>query len=128
MKYLNYGYKENREEFKKNNKEKAEFGYPSKLITDKIWMEINELTTIYIRYWFKNILDLMMENLNNYVNKMRLIHITIFIILAIIIIFAYCIVWKNYENKLIVMLKRSVNLINLIPEEIKYMIVTKLNE
>ena len=128
LKYLNYGYKENREEFKKNNKEKAEFGYPSKLITDKIWMEINELTTIYIRYWFKNILDLMMENLNNYVNKMRLIHITIFIILAIIIIFAYCIVWKNYENKLIVMLKRSVNLINLIPEEIKYMIVTKLNE
>ena len=128
LKYLNYGYKEMREDFNITNPEEAKYGYPSELISDKIWMEINELATIYIRYWFKNILDLMMENLNNYVNRIMLIHITIFIILAIIIIFAYCIVWKNYENKLKVMLKRSVNLINLIPEEIKYMIVTKLNE
>ena len=127
LKYLNYGYKEKREEFKKTHSE-ATYGYPSELIGDKIWMEINELTTIYIRYWFKNILELMMENLNIYINKMRLIHITIFIILVFIIIFAYCIIWKNYEHKLKIMLKRSFNLINLIPEEIKYMIVTKLNE
>ena len=127
LKYLNYGYKEKREDFKKTNSE-AENGYPSELINDKIWIEINELTTIYIRFWFQNILELMMENLNNYVNKIRLIYITIFIILAIIIIFAYCIIWKNYEKRLKIMLKRSFNLINLIPEEIKYMIVTKLNE
>ena len=127
LKYLNYGYKEKREDFEKNN-EIGKYGYPSELICDKIWIEIDELTTIYIRFWFKNILELMMDSLDNYVNKMRLIHITIFIILVIIIIFAYCIVWKNYEKKLKNMLKRSFNLINLIPEEIKYMIVTKLNE
>ena len=69
-----------------------------------------------------------MESLDDYVNRMRLIHITIFVVLVIIIVFAYCIVWKSYEKKLKNMLKRSFNLINLIPEEIKYMIVSKLNE
>ena len=120
LKYLNYGYKEKREEF--------EHGYPSGIICDKIWIEVDDLTTIYIRFWFKNILEMMMESLDDYVNKMRLIHITIFVVLVIIIVFAYCIVWKNYEKKLKNMLKRSFNLINLIPEEIKYMIVSKLNE
>ena len=125
LKYLNYGFKEKREIEKANNTFK---GYPSEIVCDKIWVEIHEVTTIYIRFWFKNILDLMSTCLNDYVNKMRLIHITIFIILIIIIIFAYCIVWKNYEHKLKSMLDKSFNLINLIPEEIKYMIIRKLNE
>ena len=128
LKYLNYGYKEKREEFEKSHPEKALYGYPSEIICDKIWIEIDELAIIYIRYWFKNILALMMTSLNDYVSQMRLIHITIFIVLVILIIFAYCIIWKNYENQLKTMLNRSFNLINLIPEEIKYMIVTKLNE
>jgi len=127
LKYLNYGYKEEREKYE-NNKDEGKNGYPSELITDKIWVEIDELTTIYIRFWFKNILDLMMGNLNHYFSKIRLTHITIFIILVILIIFAYCIIWKNYENKLKTMLNRSFNLINLIPEEIKYIIVSKINE
>ena len=127
LKYLNYGYKEEREKYE-NNKDEGKNGYPSELITDKIWVEIDELTTIYIRFWFKNILDLMMGNLNHYFSKIRLTHITIFIILVILIIFAYCIIWKNYENKLKTMLDRSFNLINLIPEEIKYIIVSKINE
>jgi cbb3-type cytochrome oxidase subunit 3 len=125
LKYLNYGFKEKREIEKANNTFK---GYPSEIVCDKIWVEIHEVTTIYIRFWFKNILDLMSTCLNDYVNKMRLIHITIFIILIIIIIFAYCIVWKNYEHKLKNMLDKSFNLINLIPDEIKYMIIRKLNE
>jgi hypothetical protein len=40
----------------------------------------------------------------------------------------YCLVWKSYEENLKQLLKTSVDLINLIPEEIKYQIVTKLNE
>ena len=127
LKYLNNGYKEKREEEEKSNPD-VNNGYPSEIISDKIWVDINELTTIYIRYWFKNILHLMMISLNDYVSQMRLIHITIFIVLVILIIFAYCIVWKNYEKKLKSMLNRSFNLINLIPEEIKYMIVAKINE
>ena len=137
LKYLNNGYKEKRDQEYEEYKEKTDqqyeyinksYGYPSELISDKIWIEIDELTTIYIRYWFKNILELMMISLNDYVSQMRLIHITIFIVLVIVIIFAYLLVWKNYEKKLISMLSRSFNLINLIPEEIKYMIVAKINE
>ena len=127
LKYLNYGYKETREEFEKNNLE-GKHGYPSKIICDKIWIEVDELTTIYFRFLFKNILEMMMESLDAYVNKMRLKHITIFVVLVIIIVFVFCIVWKNYEKKLKNMLKRSFNLINLIPKEIKYIIVSKLNE
>ena len=127
LKYLNYGYKEKRQEFEKNNKN-ASFGYPSEILCDNTWIEIDKLTTIYIRFWFKNILDLMTKCLNDYVNKMKLIHITIFIVLIVLVCLAYCIVWKSYENTLRIMLKRSFNLINLIPEEIKYMIVSKLNE
>ena len=66
--------------------------------------------------------------LDDYVNQMKLIHITIFIVLIVFVCLAYCIIWKSYENKLRILLKRSFNLINLIPEEIKYMIVSKLNE
>ena len=127
LKYLDYGYKEERENNIINTTDEYK-EYPSEIICDKIWVEIHEATTIYIRYWFENILALMTTILNDYTNEMKLIHITIFIILVIIIIFAYCIIWKNYENKLINMLNRSFNLINLIPEEIKYMIVRKLNE
>ena len=127
LKYLNYGYKEKREEEILNN-EYAKNGYPSEIICDSKWIEINELTTIYIRSWFKNILGLMTNCLDNYVNQMKLIHITIFIVLIVFVCLAYCIVWKSYENKLRTLLKRSFNLINLIPEEIKYMIVSKLNE
>jgi hypothetical protein len=37
-------------------------------------------------------------------------------------------VWKSYEDNLKTLLKTAVALINLIPEEIKYMIVVQLNE
>jgi hypothetical protein len=37
-------------------------------------------------------------------------------------------VWKSYEENLKDLLKTSVDLINLIPEEIKHQIVQKLNE
>jgi len=127
LKYLNYGYKEEREEYENSNDD-GKNGYPSELISDKIWVEIDELTTIYIRFWFKNILELMLNSLNNYANENRLIHISICMLLAIIIIFAYCIIWKNHENKLKSMLDISFNLVNLIPEEIKYIIISKLNE
>ena len=129
LKYLNYGYKEKREKEEEILRNKNDTnGYPSEIICDSKWIEINELTTIYIRFWFKHILELMTSCLGDYANQMKLIHITIFIVLIVFVCLAYCIVWKSYENKLRTLLKRSFNLINLIPEEIKYVIVSKLNE
>ena len=40
----------------------------------------------------------------------------------------YFLVWKGYEDKLKTLLKTSVDLIKLIPDEIKREIVKKLNE
>ena len=127
LKYLNYGYKEKREKYENNNFD-GKNGYPSELIADKIWVEIDELTTIYIKYWFNSVFDLMLNYLNEYANKNKLIHVNICILLVIIIIFVYCIFWKNYENKLISILNRSFDLVNLIPKDIKNIIVSKLNE
>ena len=49
-------------------------------------------------------------------------------LLLLFVILLYCLVWKSYEENLKQLLKTSVDLINLIPEEIKYQIVQKLNE
>ena len=40
----------------------------------------------------------------------------------------FWIIWKSFENNYIDSIKKSFDLINLIPEEIKYIIVSKLNE
>ena len=54
--------------------------------------------------------------------------IIFFICLIVICIIFYTIIWRIYEEKLIVLLKESADLINLIPQEIKNVIIEKLNE
>ena len=54
--------------------------------------------------------------------------IIFFICLIVACILFYTIIWRIYEEKLIVLLKESVDLINLIPQEIKNVIIEKLNE
>ena len=74
----------------------------------------------------------MIETLNDEVNKFlddaRIIQISLFIVVIMILIFSYFILWKSYEESLSVSLDRSFDLIKLIPEEIKLIIVSKLNE
>ena len=74
----------------------------------------------------------MIEILNDEVNKFlddaRIIQISLFIVVIIILILSYFILWKSYEESLSVSLDRSFDLIKLIPEEIKLIIVSKLNE
>ena len=64
----------------------------------------------------------------HFINNSKLVQISVYIAVIAIVILAYCIIWKSYEEKLSLLLKRSFDLINLIPEEIKYIIVSKLNE
>jgi hypothetical protein len=54
--------------------------------------------------------------------------IIIFALAIIVISMYYWILWKRYENDFIKSIKKSFELINLIPEEIKNIIVNKLNE
>ena len=61
--------------------------------------------------------------------SISLLNYTIFFISFIIFaILSYFIVWRIYEEKLKIILKGSVDLINLIPQEIKNVIAEKLNE
>ena len=70
----------------------------------------------------------MFKYFTQYQNEGKLIYIIIFICLIVVVILYFFIIWKFYEEKLNKMLKGSSDLINLIPEEIKNIIIEKLNE
>ena len=70
----------------------------------------------------------MNKEFEDFISQIKLVNVSTFIVLLCSVILLYCLVWKSYEENLKQLLKTSVDLINLIPEEIKYQIVTKLNE
>ncbi len=70
----------------------------------------------------------MNEEEESFLDQAKLVQIAVFIIVIAIVILCYLIIWKSYEESLSILLQRSFDLINLIPEEIKYLIVSKLNE
>ena len=90
--------------------------------------EINIMVESIMRLWYRGILKLMVTSFNDFIDGKNLIYIIIFICLIIIAILYYCIIWKTYEEKLNTLLKNSSDLINLLPQEIKNIIIEKLNE
>ena len=54
--------------------------------------------------------------------------VLIFSIMLIAVSLYFWIVWKKYEDEFIDSIEKSFDLINLIPEEIKNILVAKLNE
>ena len=90
--------------------------------------EIHLLIKYIFRQYYDGISDLMIESFNEYKSNSNLIYISIFICLIFLIIFYYLIIWKLIEKKFGIILKNSIDLINLIPQEIKNIIVEKLNE
>ena len=90
--------------------------------------EINSIAKNVIRPWYKTVITLMNKEFEDFISQIKLVNVSTFIVLLCSVILLYCLVWKSYEENLKQLLKTSVDLINLIPEEIKYQIVTKLNE
>ena len=95
---------------------------------DRKFYEIHMLIKNIFRQYYEGISNLMMESFNEYKSDTNLIYIIIFICLIFLIVFYYLIIWKLIEQKLGIILKNSIDLINLIPQEIKNIIVEKLNE
>jgi hypothetical protein len=89
---------------------------------------INNSVQSLIRYWYNGVIKLMTEALYKYQEKSQMFYIIFFICLVIIDTLAYAFLWRYYEQKLYLLLKRSIDLINLIPQEIKNIIIEKLNE
>ena len=107
-----------------------EYTESSELLRDENlkFFEIHMLIKYIFRQYYEGITNLMMESFNEYKSDTNLIYIAIFICLIFLIIFYYLIIWKLIEQKLGIILKNSIDLINLIPQEIKNIIVEKLNE
>ena len=53
---------------------------------------------------------------------------SLFIVASVVLLIIYLLVWKTVEDRLEMYLKSSIDLINLIPEEIKCQMIIKLNE
>ena len=80
------------------------------------------------KQWFDAVIKIMNESFYDYQNSSILKYVIMFICFIIIVIVYYFIIWRIYEEKLKVLLKESANLINLIPQEIKNLLIEKLNE
>ena len=90
--------------------------------------EIVILVHHIIRKWYDGMLVLMMNSFYDFQSNNKFIYIIAFFCLIVIEILYYFIIWKAYEEKLNALLKGSVDLINLIPQEIKNIIIEKLHE
>jgi hypothetical protein len=98
------------------------------LLNETEWIELNNLVENIIRPWFIGLVQTLNERFADFYDGTRLVQISVFIALLVVIILIYFIMWRNYEESLKSLLKISFDLINLIPEEIKYLIVLKINE
>jgi len=103
-------------------------GNISELINDKMWIQLDSLLLFVVRPWYHNIHILFDQSFYSYVNGQKIQYVVDFIIVTVIISLYYWIIWKRYELEFIDSIKKSFDLINLIPEEIKNIIVSKLNE
>ena len=91
-------------------------------------MEINLMLESIIRKWYTGVIELMIYSYSDFHKQTRTLYIIFFICLIIISLIYYLIIWKIYQRKLNTLLKESTNLINLIPQGIKNIIIEKIVE
>ena len=100
----------------------------SYLINDDFWVLVNELVLSFVRPWYKFINKSIDQSFYSMLMKKYTQYIFIFVALIVLIIIYYLVKWKRNENEFIKSINKSFDLINLMPEEIKNIIVSKLNE
>ena len=102
----------------------------SEILTDSGFdiIKLNLMLESIVYKWYNGINNLMICYFFEYQKNSKTKFMIGFTSLIIIIILYYCFIWRNYEEKLNNLLKASVDLINLIPQEIKNIIIEKLNE
>jgi cell division protein YceG involved in septum cleavage len=91
-------------------------------------MTIDNIARFVIKPWYENLIKAINKDFDDFIKTSKVINISTFIVVICCVVLLYCLVWKSYEENLKDLLKTSVDLINLIPEEIKHQIVQKLNE
>jgi hypothetical protein len=100
----------------------------SELINDYRWLDINEILINIIRPWYQNFDKYIESLIYKYIEERQIYYIYFFIIQIIIVSLYYWIFLKKFENEFFDLIKKSFDLINIIPEDLKDIIVNKLNE
>ena len=98
------------------------------LINDEKWYDLHQLLINLVKKWNHEIIEEMNSCFYSMIDNLETIYLSLFILIIILIILSYCIIWKSYEEKFYNILIKSYDLINLIPKEIKSIIISKLNE
>ena len=106
----------------------ANGGKCNELINDVSWVKLNMYVRKLLRYFFTNIQDILIEEYDSYINNTKVIYISTFIALIIFLVLYYSIIWNKYYAEFAMKIKVSQDIVNLIPEEIKYLIISKINE
>ena len=96
--------------------------------TNKDYGESANILRYLIRPWFVSLLDKLDGYFESKINNIKVIITSTFILFLVIGIILYFLIWKKIEYKMEKYLQSSIDLINLIPEEIKFQILVKLNE
>ena len=100
----------------------------SELVNDKLWQDIGNIIFYLIRPCYQNLNQKMNLSFSSVVRDKIIESIIILFIVIVLVSIYYWIIWLRYEIEFIRSIKKSFELINLIPEEIKNIIVNKLNE
>ena len=110
------------------NRTRNEENYVSDLLFDKSWSNIDMILKGLVKPLYQKLIEIMNSCYYSFIEDIKVLYITIYIIFVALLSVYYWIVWKRYEDNFLDLIKKSFDLINLIPEEIKNLIVLKLNE
>ena len=100
----------------------------SALLNDNNFMYLDVTIKRFFRPWYLKLVELIDSYFYSYVDIRINSFLLLFIFMLIFISIFYWIIWKRNEEEFINKIEKSFDLINLIPEEIKTIIVNKLNE
>jgi len=110
------------------NSTRNEDNYISDLVYIKSWSNIDEMLTGLVKPFYTKLIEVMNSYYYSFVENIKVLYISFYIIFVTLLSLFYWILWKKYEDNFLDLIKKSFDLINLIPEEIKNLIVIKLNE
>jgi len=110
------------------NSTRNEDNYISDLVFDKSWSALDVMLTGLVKPLYNKLIEVMNSYYYSFVENIKILYISIYIIFVSLLSIYYWIIWKKYEDNFLDLIKKSFDLINLIPEEIKNLIVLKLNE
>jgi hypothetical protein len=92
------------------------------------YSNFSELIFSFLKPFYSNLMEIIDKMFYDYDYGKQSTVVLTFSIMMIVVSLYFWIVWKKYEDEFIDSIEKSFDLINLIPEEIKNILVAKLNE